>query len=193
MSYHGIMRRYRTGSNLSPVIIIILACVAVFLVGLFSNFDLFFALVPSLWESQPWTLLTNLFVHAGFTHIFFNMLTLYFFGTYLSAIVGDRTFLLIYFGAGLLGNVVYLLFVPVSFIPVVGASGAIFGLGGALTALRPKQQVYVFPIPAPIPLWAAVIGGFVIVSFVPGVAWQAHLGGLAFGLVYGYFLKRGYY
>ena len=72
----------------------------------------------------------------------------------------------------------------------VGASGAVFALGGALTVMRPKLKVFVFPIPAPIPLWVAVIGGFFILSFVSFVAWQAHLGGLVFGLIMGYFLKK---
>ena len=55
---------------------------------------------------------------------------------------------------------------------------------------RPKLRVFVFPIPVPLPLWAAVIGGFLIISFFPNVAWQAHLGGLAFGLTIGYFFKK---
>jgi membrane associated rhomboid family serine protease len=48
----------------------------------------------------------------------------------------------------------------------------------------------IFPIPVPVPLWAAVIGGFLVVSFLPGVAWQAHLGGIIFGLIAGYVIKR---
>jgi len=56
--------------------------------------------------------------------------------------------------------------------------------------LEGKLRVFVFPIPAPVPLWAAVIGGFLIISFFPNVAWQAHLGGLAFGLTIGYFFRK---
>jgi len=56
--------------------------------------------------------------------------------------------------------------------------------------MRPRLRVYVFPIPAPITLWAAGIGGFVIHSFIPFVAWQAHLGGLVFGLIIGYFFRK---
>jgi membrane associated rhomboid family serine protease len=57
----------------------------------------------------------------------------------------------------------------------------------------PRLRVFVFPIPAPIPLWIAVIGGFIILSiFSPllGIAWQAHLGGLVLGLVAGYIFRR---
>jgi membrane associated rhomboid family serine protease len=59
-----------------------------------------------------------------------------------------------------------------------------------LTAIAPKLRVFVFPIPAPLPLWVAVIGGFIIISFFPQVAWQAHLGGLVVGLVVGLIFKK---
>jgi len=73
---------------------------------------------------------------------------------------------------------------------VIGASGAVFALGGALAVMRPKLKVFVFPIPVPLPLWLAVIGGGLIISFFPGIAWQAHLGGLVFGMIAGYFFKK---
>ena len=76
------------------------------------------------------------------------------------------------------------------FTAVAGASGAVFALAGVLVMMTPKMPVMIFPIPLPIPLWVAVIGGFVLLSFLPSVAWQAHLGGLVFGLVAGYFFKR---
>ena len=72
----------------------------------------------------------------------------------------------------------------------VGASGAIFALGGALAVMRPKLRVVIFPIPVPLPLWIAVIGGFIILSLLPFVAWQAHLGGLIIGFIAGYIFRR---
>ena len=63
-------------------------------------------------------------------------------------------------------------------------------LGGVLAVMRPKLPVFVFPVPVPIPLWVAVIGGFLVISLFPHVAWQAHLGGLVFGLIAGYFFSR---
>jgi len=90
---------------------------------------------------------------------------------------------------GILGNIVYILLgLPLSI--AIGASGAVFALGGVPAVMRPRLSVYVFPIPAPLPLWVAVIGGFLILSFFPNVAWQAHLGGLAFGLTIGYFFRK---
>jgi len=139
--------------------------------------------------TRPWTIVTNLFIHSGLWHILANMLTLYFFGRYLSILVGQRKFLLVYFGGGILGNILFILLASPLWV-AIGASGAIFALGGALAMMRPKLRVFVFPIPVPLPLWLAVIGGFIIISLLPHIAWQAHLGGLVFGLIAGYFFRR---
>jgi len=97
--------------------------------------------------------------------------------------------LIIYFGGGILGSILYILLgEPLSI--AVGASGAVFALGGTLAMMRPKLKVIVFPIPVPLPLWVAVIGGFVILSLLPFIAWQAHLGGLIIGLIAGYIFRR---
>jgi membrane associated rhomboid family serine protease len=151
-------------------------------------------LQPSSFTSEPWTILTSLFIHANFGHILGNMITLYFFGTYLSMLVGERYFLITYFIGGLLGNaflLVYELYAPWGdpYVIGVGASGAIFAVGGALAVLRPMARVYLFFI-IPLPLWVGVIGGFLIMSLIPNVAWQAHLGGLVLGLIAGYFFRE---
>ena len=137
----------------------------------------------------PWGIVTSMFIHDGFFHIFFNMITLYFFGSYLYRLLGGGRFLILYFGGGILGSVFFILLAP----PVslaIGASGAIFALGGALSVMRPNLRVFIFLIPVPLPLWVAVIGGFFLLSLFPFVAWQAHLGGLAFGLIAGYLFKE---
>ena len=104
-------------------------------------------------------------------------------------LIGENKFIIIYFLGGILGNVFYMLLGdPLSI--VIGASGAVFAVGGALTMLRPKLKVMVFPIPVPLPLWIAVIGIFFVISLFPNVAWQAHLGGLLLGLASGYFFRR---
>ena len=190
MSY----RSYRS-DNIAPVLAIIILCFLVYIATIVAGI-LGHDLIPllglrtaSLME-RPWTIVTNLFVHGGIWHLIFNMLTFYFFGSFLSRLVGTRAFLIIYFFGGILGNVFFML-LGSPFAIVIGASGAIFALGGALAVLTPRLRVYVFPIPAPVPLWAAVLGGFLIMSFVPGVAWQGHLGGLVFGLIAGLVLRRG--
>ncbi len=150
----------------------------------------FLGLQPAAFPLRPWTIVTNLFVHGGLWHVAANMFTFYFFGTYLSRLIGEPKFLAVYFGGGILGNIVFILLPPSPYSIAIGASGAVFALGGALAVMRPRLRVFVFPIPAAIPLWAAVIGGFFIISFIPGIAWQAHLGGLVFGLIAGYYFKK---
>ena len=147
-----------------------------------------------LWQygfwDRPWTLVTSMFIHANVWHILANMVTLYFFGSYLNRLLGTTKFLIVYFAGGIMGSILYLLLPPSPTIIAIGASGAIFALGGTLAVMRPKLRVIVFPIPAPLPLWIAVLGIFVVFSFLPNIAWQGHLGGLAFGLVMGYFFRR---
>jgi membrane associated rhomboid family serine protease len=158
------------------------------------QFELNLALSLYTFQSQPWTILTCMFVHADFWHILFNMIALYFFGTFLLQLVGSGRFLLVYFVSGIIGNLMFLLFAhygiassPYDYI--VGASGAIYGLGGALVVIMPKLRVYIFGI-IPMPLWVAIIIGFLII--IPNVAWQAHLGGLVVGLIAGYYFRRQY-
>jgi len=184
------MMRYRRsqGFNLGPIGFLIIINIILVIVTSFRP-DLLFqlGLTPALFPQRPWTLVTSMFVHVGIGHILPNMLTLYFFGSYLLQLIGERYFWVIYFLGGILGSIFYILLAPPLSV-AVGASGAVFALGGALTVLRPKLKIFIFPLPVPIPLWVAVIGGFLIIS--PGVAWQAHLGGLVFGLVAAYFFRR---
>lgn len=186
---------------LSPILLIISLNLGVFIavqispgllydLGVYSPAEVFFR--------HPWGIVTSMFVHGGFFHLLANMITLFFFGSFLNRLIGGRKLLLIYFGGGVLGNIFFVLLGtllnPDLAAVAVGASGAVFALGGALTVMQPNLRVFIFPIPAPLPLWVAVIGGFVILSFLPYVAWEAHLGGLLFGLIVGYILKgRGRY
>ena len=137
--------------------------------------------------SQPWTIVSAMFVHDGIYHILFNMIALYFYGMYVLTLVGEARFFLVYFIGGLIGNALFLLLAgPYSV--AVGASGAIFALGGTLVMLAPRLKVIIFPIPIPMDLWIAIII-FALISLSPGVAWQAHAGGLVTGLAAGYIFK----
>ncbi len=184
--------RYRSYQSfkITPLWILIAVNFLLFIVtAIAPNLILLLGLQPINWLTQPWTVITSLFVHSGLWHIIANMLTLYFFGGYLARLVGTNKFLLVYFGGGILGSILFILLAPPFFI-AVGASGAIFALGGALAIMRPKLRVFIIPIPVPIPLWIAVIGGFLIIAFLPHIAWQAHLGGLVFGLIAGYVFRK---
>lgn len=182
-------RRYQR-FKLSPILILVAVNFLLFIATFIAPGLIFLlGLQPAGFLLRPWTILTCMFVHSGLWHIIANMLTLYFFGTYLYRLIGQGRFLFVYFGGGILGGILFILLAP-SFSIAVGASGAVFALAGALVVMRPKLPVLIFPIPVPIPLWLAVIGGFLILSFLPYIAWQAHLGGLVLGLFAGSFFRK---
>ena len=185
----------RLGStNLSYLWVTIILNFVVFIFTTFNQDLIYFVgLSPSTFFDRPWTILTSMFTHSGFWHILANMLTLYFFGNFLTRMIGEGRMIAIYIIGGLFGNFLYLLinFLTASpFSIAVGASGAVFALGGALAILAPNIKVIVFPIPVPVSLWIAVIGGFFLLSLMPYIAWQGHLGGLIVGLVAGLILKK---
>jgi membrane associated rhomboid family serine protease len=138
-----------------------------------------------------WQLFTYMFLHGGITHLLFNMLTLWFFGTQLERDWGTRRFLKYYFLCGIAAGVCVLL-VNIAVgdwgTPTIGASGAIFGVLVAFGVLYPNQTVlmnFLFPIKAKymVMIYAAIE---LLLTFGPntGVSTIAHLGGMAFGYVY---------
>ena len=198
------MRTYRA-VNLNVLWFLIALNVALFIITLTRPEETirFLGLTPALVSQQPWTIISSMFVHHPrvFTHILFNMVGLYFLGSFLIRAMGDKNFLAVFFLGGLAGNLLYVLlgqlvlrellppFFGNPFIPGIGASGAIYALGGALAVMVPKVPVFVFPLPVPIPLWIAIII-FLFLSFLPGIAWQAHVGGLVLGLIAGLIFRR---
>jgi membrane associated rhomboid family serine protease len=196
------MRTYRA-VNLNALWFLIALNVAIFVITLVRPEAVYFLVSkPAYLSQQPWTIITSMFVHANFLHILFNMISLYFLGSFFLRAAGERSFLAVYFLGGLAGNILYFVlcylvlhgFVPPffgdPFKAAVGASGAIFALGGALAVLVPKVPVYIFFIPVATPLWVAILIFFLLSFISSGIAWQAHLGGLLVGLVAGLILKR---
>jgi membrane associated rhomboid family serine protease len=161
----------------------------IFLVTLFRpDIVSYLGLTPALLPDRPWTIVSSLFIHGGLWHIAFNMLSLYFIGNLIIKLLGEGKFLGVYFGGGLLGNIFYLILGNPN-VTGFGASGAIFALVGVLVILVPKLPVYIFFIPIAVPLWAAVIA-FLLISFLPSIAWQAHLGGFILGIIAGLRFKK---
>jgi membrane associated rhomboid family serine protease len=153
----------------------------------------YLALTPADVWSRPWQLITHMFTHREVLHIFANMYTLYFFGQVVLRLLGATRFWLVYLFGGITGGLFFIALAPVTgmeYARAIGASGAVFALAGVLVILYPQMRVMIFPIPVPMPLWVAILGGFVILSFLPNVAWQGHLGGLLFGAAAGYLFKR---
>jgi membrane associated rhomboid family serine protease len=130
-------------------------------------------------DGAPWQVLTVMFTHVAVWHIGFNMLALYTLGPTLEAAVGRARFLAVYLGSGLAASATILWLAPVHGL-TVGASGAIFGLMGALLVLAIKVRGDVRGMLT----WIAI--NFVITFvFVRQISWQGHLGGFVAGLALG--------
>ncbi|MBN2457590.1 rhomboid family intramembrane serine protease [Candidatus Woesearchaeota archaeon] len=181
--------RYRPRSAVMPIIV---ANIAVFilqlLLGRYGFNDLFILKMGDALV-RPWTLLTSIFMHAGLTHLLFNMYVLFIFGPLLEQRIGSKRFLWIYFGSGLIASFIS------SFIydAALGASGAVMGMIGVVIILIPNLRVLFFFI-IPMPFWIAgiIIAAIDIMGvFVPsGIANIAHLVGMGCGVGYGLYLKR---
>lgn len=189
----GLLRRERSpysvpiSRNYSLYIIII--CLVVFFLQLIPGFRESFLLVPQLVIDRPWTLFTYMFLHGSTSHIFFNMLVLFFFGPILERKIGSMQFLTVYFGAGLFSALGH---IAVSPSPVLGASGAIYGVFACLALLDPDIRVYVYFIPMRIVQALALFAliDLLMIGADDRVAHAAHLFGLLFGLYMGYRLKK---
>jgi len=130
---------------------------------------------PPLTASEPWRMITSAFMHSpsSILHILFNMFSLFIFGPIIENLVGRGRFITLYLLAALGGSVGVLLLSPGSV--VVGASGAIFGLLGAFFVIQRRLGGNSMQL-------LVVVGLNLVLGFiVPGVAWQAHLGGLIVG------------
>jgi len=155
----------------------------------------YFAFFPAFAFQYPWMFVTSIFLHASIDHILFNMIALFFFGTYLEKMVGPRLFLVVFFVAGIVGNFGYMLTAPGSTVAAIGASGAIYGIVGMLAVLTPMTMVYVyFIVPMPMVVFAALYAVLDFVGlFTPSdIAHGAHIAGLAVGIVIALYLRQRY-
>jgi membrane associated rhomboid family serine protease len=150
---------------------------------------------PNLLLYNAATLFTSMFVHAGLLHLGGNMLYLWIFGGCIEDIVGHGRFLALYLLCGIAGAAVQIAADPGSEIPVVGASGAIAGILAAYMVMFPTARIVtlvfllVFVRLVPIPA-LLVVGIWLLIQLINagqlvpgGVAWFAHLGGFAAGLI----------
>ena len=168
--------------------IIVANLVVFFIQGTSLTFTNLFALTPSLVVGKlyVWQLVTYMFLHGNFTHIFFNMLMLWLFGSTVESVWGGRNFLRYYIFCGVGGALASLVFNYNSHI--VGASGAIFGLYIAYAMMFPDNRIYLyflFPVKA-----KYLIAGLAVIQVMQGISGPsgiadfAHLGGMAAGLVF---------
>ncbi|GAA4189345.1 hypothetical protein GCM10022288_17040 [Gryllotalpicola kribbensis] len=134
---------------------------------------------------QPWRLLTSVFAHGGLLHIALNMYTLWVFGQILEPMIGRWRYLTLFLISGVAGSVGMLYLAPNQ--GAVGASGAIFGMFGALVVIQRKLGG---PIRQLIVLIIINLAIGIVPIFGSNIAWQAHVGGLVGGLLTGLVLTE---
>jgi membrane associated rhomboid family serine protease len=192
-TYKPYVGSYASGYFPPGVKWLLISNTGIFILTYLFGMPLILALVPVtvVHSFTIWQLVTYLFLHGGITHILFNMLALWMFGTPLEQEWGTRRFLKYYFYCGIAAGVCD---VTVNALlghwntHTIGASGAIFGLLLAFGVLWPNQTIlmsFLFPIKAKymVMIYAAIE---LLLSIGPntGVSSVAHLGGMAFGFVY---------
>tara|TARA_Y100000310_G_C20696985_1_gene826372 strand:+ start:586 stop:1230 length:645 start_codon:yes stop_codon:yes gene_type:complete len=143
---------------------------------------------------QFWRFVSSVFLHGGVAHLVFNLFALVLFGSILEKLIGSRRFLIVFFVTGILANLVSVNFYSSS----LGASGAIFGVIGALIIVRPGLPIWAFGMPMPIFIagifWAGadILGavGFFTGNPIDNTGNIAHLSGMAFGFIFGGLYRR---
>ena len=151
-------------------------------------------LTPLLWLSVPsaaefWRFGTYMFVHGNFMHILFNMWSLYIFGKPVEQKLGSSAFLKLYLISGVIGGVSWVLFNLRSTIPLVGASGAIFGVMAAAAMLFPSMQIMLLLPPVTLKvktlvICLAIVNILMLYKVNSNIAYLAHLGGLLGGFLF---------
>ena len=144
-------------------------------------------------------------MHGSWLHLLGNMLYLWIFADNIEAVIGNFRFVLFYLAGGLLASLAQVLIDPTSGIPVVGASGAIAAVMGAYFIMFPGSRIrmffLIFFIVFYVPSWVFLglwfvqqaISGFGVLGASPemgGIAWWAHIGGFAFGIVAGFYYRE---
>jgi membrane associated rhomboid family serine protease len=153
------------------------------------------------------TLLTSMFIHAGWLHLIGNMLFLWVFGDNIEAVMGEIPYLIFYLAGGLIASATHILFNIGSDIPSVGASGAIAAVLGAYLVMFPRSRVKLLVLMGRagmarvtalifLGLWivqqifSGIAGLGVPTAQTEGVAWWAHIGGFAFAVVVGFVYRN---
>ncbi len=157
---------------------------------LIPNFTENLVMISSDIFARPWILLTTMFLHGSFAHIFFNMYALLLFGLLLEQKIGWKKFFGLYIISGLLVSFISSYF----YTSALGASGAVMGVIGTLIVLMPKLRLLFFFL-IPMPLWVAGVIWFLLdflgmFSSSTGIAHIGHLVGMFCGLSYGFYLRN---
>lgn len=151
------------------------------------------ALVPeAVAQGQAWRLLTSIFLHSGLVHLAFNMVALYFLGTFAESAFGRWRFFALYVLSGLSGGLAYLYFGGFSE-PAVGASGAIFGLLGSILGYALRRGTFSWQNPVIRQLLILLAINVYLGVSIDNISNTAHMGGLAGGFAFGWLMAPTVY
>lgn len=146
--------------------------------------------------TRPWTLVTSIFLHNSSLHLLFNGMILLFIGPSLERMIGRNKFIQLFLIAGVVASVAQLLVSSPNAI-LLGASGAIMGVLGALTVMAPRMPIILFFF-IPMQLWMLTVG-YGSIEFVwailrpaDNIAHMAHFAGIIVGLIFGYKFRKDY-
>jgi len=154
------------------------------------GFTELFVLNEKVFQGQVWRYLTAIFLHGDIIHLAYNLFALLFFGIILEKLVGGKRFLITFFVTGIIANIIAVNFYNSS----LGASGAIYGVLGAVTIIKPFIMVWAFGLIVPMFLaaifWiiADILRGLGIFG-ATNIGSIAHLSGIAIGLILGLLFK----
>ncbi|MFH0956723.1 MAG: rhomboid family intramembrane serine protease, partial [Candidatus Aenigmatarchaeota archaeon] len=165
------------------------SCFAVFLLQIvFQDLTAEISLTPIYaFAGSYWQFFTYMFAHGSITHLGLNMLALFIFGSVTERVLGWKKYLTLYVLCGLGSAAMHIALTGISDVPLLGASGSVFGVLTAYAFMFPKNIVIVFPgIPVPAALLVAFFAIFELFSgffgLEPGIANFGHLGGIVAGL-----------
>jgi len=160
-----------------------------------------FSTDPSVFIQQPWRILTYMFMHGDFMHLFMNMLIFFFMGKMLEQYLGSKKTLSIYIIGGIVGALIYLVAHNVfpllhinGHIPMVGASASVMAVLAALATYAPNVEVYVFGVLKVKLYIIAILYGLIdlmSLGSADGIAHFAHIGGAFWGFMYITQFKKG--
>lgn len=137
---------------------------------------------------MPWQLVSYMFMHANFGHIFFNLFALWMFGQSIENLWGTQRFTYYYFLTGI-GAALLHMFVGGAGAPTIGASGAVYGILLAFGMMFPDRPIMLlfFPVPIKAKYFVAIFGVLELINGITsvqsGIAYFAHLGGMLFGFI----------
>jgi membrane associated rhomboid family serine protease len=202
--FRSVKENFQKQGVLTQIIIINVAVfLTVNLVGNVSHLDLLnYVALPIGGEAflfRFWTLFTYMFTHANLMHLFWNMFLFYFMAQVFFTIMGQKKMLYLYVMSGISGGALVLiagLIFPSSFgsAILIGASAAVLGVGAVMAVYSPDYRVYLFG------MFEMPYKYFFVLTFVVSTVIDlsintggkiSHVGGTAFGLLYGYFLRQG--